>query len=460
MILSKREVLEIKSEVKIELPEKVMFILDRLTAHGYEAYAVGGCVRDSLLGRVPEDWDITTSALPGQVKELFPRTIDTGLQHGTVTAMLGRDGYEVTTYRIDGEYMDGRHPKEVIFTPSLLEDLKRRDFTINAMAYNHRDGLVDAFDGAEDLKRGIIKCVGNPSDRFGEDALRMLRAVRFAAQLDFRIDRQTQDAIKELADSLTKISAERIQAELVKLVISPHPERMRELYSLGISKVILPEFDLMMETGQNHPHHCYTVGEHTVHGMQNVGQDKVLRFAMLFHDIAKPLCRTTDQDGTDHFHGHPEKSAELARRIFRRLKFDRDTMDAVCALVRWHDYNPPLSEKNIRRAVRTVGLEQYPAVFEVKRADILAQSEYKRTEKIAYVSEYERLYQNIVAKGDCLSLKQLAVTGRDIMALGVKQGKEIGEILNWLLEQVIEEPERNTRMFLLHSAQEYIEQKH
>lgn len=451
--------LRIKTELKIELPERVTFILDKLAAHGHEAYAVGGCVRDSLMGRVPEDWDITTSALPQQVKKLFPRTIDTGLQHGTVTVMLGREGFEVTTYRIDGEYTDGRHPKEVIFTPSLLEDLKRRDFTINAMAYSHRDGLADAFDGAGDLKRGIIRCVGNPADRFHEDALRILRAVRFAAQLDFEIGAQTRDAIKELAGSLTRISAERIHAELVKLVISPHPERMRDLYTLGISKVILPEFDLMMETAQNHPHHCYNVGEHTIHGMQNIAQDKVLRFAMLFHDIAKPLCRTTDEDGTDHFHGHPEKSAEMAEKIFRRLKSDRDTMDAVCALVRWHDFNPHLSKKSIRRAVRKAGLEQYPALFAVKRADILAQSEFKRTEKLAYVDEYERLYQNIMDEGDCLSLKQLAVTGHDLMELGVKQGKEIGQILNWLLEQVVEEPGRNERGYLLQRAQEYIAQR-
>lgn len=432
------------------------FILDELASHGYEAYAVGGCVRDSLSGRKPKDWDITTSALPLQVKALFKRTIDTGLQHGTVTVMLGREGYEVTTYRIDGEYTDGRHPREVIFTPSLLEDLKRRDFTINAMAYNEQKGLADAFDGAGDLKKGIIRCVGNPKDRFEEDALRMLRAVRFAAQLGFRIESQTQNAVKELAGNLKKISAERIQAELVKLAVSPHPERMRDVYELGISAVILPEFDDMMATEQNHPHHCYNAGEHTIRAMQNIEPDKILRLAMLFHDIAKPLCRTTDADGTDHFHGHPEKSAQMAAKIFRRLKFDRNTMDAVCALVRWHDDNPPLSEKSIRRAVRNAGPDQYPALFAVKRADILAQSGYQRREKLDYVDEYERLYYKILEKGDCLSLKQLAVTGRDIMELGVKQGKEIGEILNRLLDFVLEEPEKNERMCLLQKAREYL----
>lgn len=447
-----------KAAVNIQLPDKVKHIIDILNRNGYEAYAVGGCVRDSLLGRIPEDWDITTSALPLQVKALFARTIDTGLQHGTVTVMSGREGFEVTTYRIDGEYEDSRHPKEVCFTPSLLEDLKRRDFTMNAMAYNDQAGLVDAFDGAGDLQKGIVKCVGNPTERFQEDALRILRAVRFAAQLDFKIEEGTRQAIQKLAGDLKKISAERIQAELVKLVVSPHPEWMLELYELGISKVILPEFDRMMRTGQNHPHHCSSVGEHTVHAMEHVAQDKILRLTMLFHDIAKPQCKTTDEEGIDHFYGHPAKSAELAKRIFRRLKFDRETMDAVCALVRWHDYNPPLEREKVRRAIMKVGEKQYPAVFAVKRADILAQSEYQRECKLAYVDAYEKMYGEILAEGNCISLKQLAVTGSDIMELGVKQGKQIGDILKELLELVVKDPEKNEREYLLQQAQRYIDQ--
>lgn len=448
----------LKADLKIELPDKVKLILDCFQQHGFEAYAVGGCIRDSLLGRQPQDWDITTSAKPMQVKRIFQRTVDTGLQHGTVTVLLGQDAFEVTTYRIDGEYEDGRHPKEVIFTPNLLEDLKRRDFTVNAMAYNEKDGLVDAFDGTGDLERGMIQCVGNPIDRFEEDALRMVRAVRFAAQLDFTIAGKTREAIRALAANLEKISAERIQAELVKLLVSPHPERMRELYGLGITKMVLPEFDRMMETKQRHVHHCYSVGEHTIRAMQHVPQDKVLRLAMLFHDIAKPVCRTTDEAGTDHFYGHPEKSAEMARQIFRRLKFDCDTMDAVCALVRWHDDNPKLTEVTVRRAITRVGQAQYPAVFAVKRADILAQSEYQREEKLAYVDAYEQMYHKVIAQGDCLSLKQLAVTGRDLMEeLGVGQGRQVGDMLKWLLNMVIEDPGKNERAYLLGQAQEYLE---
>ncbi len=245
---------------QIHLPDKVRYIITKLEAAGYEAYAVGGCVRDSLLRRTPSDWDVTTSAKPQQIKAVFRHTIDTGIQHGTVTVMLDREGFEVTTYRIDGEYEDSRHPKEVIFTANLIEDLKRRDFTINAFAYNDQSGIVDAFDGIKDLHQGIIRCVGEASERFGEDALRMLRAVRFSAQLGFSIAEDTRSAIRALAPSLAKISAERIQAELVKLLVSDHPDHMRDAYGLGITAVILPELDAAFATQQHNPHHQYTVG--------------------------------------------------------------------------------------------------------------------------------------------------------------------------------------------------------
>lgn len=434
---------------KIAIPQKVQQILDTLMEHGYEAFAVGGCVRDSLLGREPKDWDITTSAKPLEVKELFPHTVDTGLQHGTVTVLVGREGFEVTTYRIDGEYADSRHPKQVSFTPNLREDLMRRDFTINAMAYNRTAGLVDVFGGAADLQKGVIRCVGNPENRFTEDALRMLRAVRFAAQLDFEVAPQTKDAILKLAGNLQKISAERIAAELVQLLISGHPERIRDAYFWGITKVILPEFDRMMETAQNNPHHCFCVGEHTIHAMQHVPEQKVLRLAMLFHDMGKPGCKTTDKNGIDHFYGHPKEGETLARQIMKRLKFDNDTLQHVCALVRWHDDNPELKEQKVRRAIRKVGIDQYPGLFAVKRADILAQSDYRRHEKLAYVDAYEKLYQEIIKHGDCLGVKQLAITGRDVMELGIPQGRQIGEVLNRLLELTLDDPEKNNRQYLL-----------
>ena len=293
----------------IQLPGKVKFIIDTLTDAGWEAYAVGGCVRDSVLGRVPGDWDITTSASPEQIKGLFPKTVDTGIQHGTVTVLEGGEGFEVTTYRIDGEYQDMRHPSEVVFTSDLMEDLKRRDFTINAMAYNEKEGLIDAFDGIKDLQEKKIRCVGNPEDRFGEDALRMMRAVRFAAQLGFTIEDRTRQSMVSLAGNLGAVSPERIQTELVKLLISDHPEEMRTLYETGMTAVFLPEFDAMMDTPQNNRHHCYNVGEHTIAALQNIRPDKVLRLTMLFHDVAKPVCKSQDENGIYHFYGHPNLGA-------------------------------------------------------------------------------------------------------------------------------------------------------
>lgn len=436
----------------MEIPSHVSTIIQKLNDHGYEAYAVGGCVRDALLHRVPQDWDITTSAKPQEVKALFSHTIDTGIQHGTVTVMLDHVGYEVTTYRIDGEYQDSRHPKEVTFTGDLLEDLKRRDFTINAMAYSDEGGLVDAFQGQEDLKKGIIRCVGDPMERFKEDALRMLRAVRFSAQLGFEIEERTAEAIRRLAPTIGKVSAERIQVELIKMLTSNHPEAIGTAYELGLTAVFLPEFDVMMETPQNNHHHCYSVGEHTIHSLREVSNDKVLRLTMLLHDVAKPLTITTDEEGQDHYYGHPELGATKAKEILKRLKWDNDTIDRVTRLIRYHDDRPPLSEKNVRRAMNRVGLEQFPGLFEVKRADVLAQGEYKRQEKLSYIDEYQKYYEQILEKNQCVSLKNLAVNGKDLIDLGMKPGKELGEVLQRLFELVLENPQENTRENLLEKA--------
>lgn len=440
--------------MQIELPSKVRTILDTLAKAGYEAYAVGGCVRDSLLGKAPQDWDITTSAFPEQVKEIFERTIDTGIRHGTVTVMMGKEGFEVTTYRVDGIYEDGRHPKEVTFTRSLGEDLKRRDFTINAMAYNEAAGLVDLFEGLRDLKQGLIRCVGAPKERFTEDALRMLRAVRFSAQLGFPIEEATRSAIGELAGNLTKISAERIQMELVKLLISDHPQEVRTLYETGISAVCFPWLDTMMDTPQNTPYHCYTVGEHTIHTLSHVPGDKVLRLTMLLHDVAKPASRTTDQNGRDHFKGHPGESARMAKQILRQLKFDNDTIDRVTGLILWHDDNPPVTPANIRRAMHRIGLEQYPDLFMVKRADTMAKSDYRRQERLSYIDAYEAQYQQIINQQQCVALKELKVSGKDLIQMGMDPGRELGEALRFLLELVLEYPEYNTREILLEKLRE------
>ena len=433
----------------IQLPEDVKFIIDKLKTAGFDAYAVGGCVRDSLLGRVPNDWDITTSAKPEETKALFARTIDTGIQHGTVTVMLHRNGYEVTTYRVDGEYEDSRHPKEVTFTADLSEDLKRRDFNINAMAYNDEAGLVDIFGGEKDLEDGIVRCVGDANERFDEDALRIMRAVRFSAQLGFSIEEKTRTAICGYAERLRKVSAERIQVELTKLVESPHPEYLRTAWETGITAVVLPEFDRLMELPQNNPHHCYSAGEHTLHAMQAIPADKCLRLAALFHDFGKAECRTTDENGKDHFYGHADISAERSRTILRRLRYDNDTIDRVYALVRWHDMEIQPERKAVRRAVSKTGQEYFVPLLQLKQADLDAQSDYQRAEKQTWLDELHVIYEQICAEGDCLSLKDLAVNGRDLIQAGVKPGPILGEILKGMLDLVLEDPSRNTKEYLL-----------
>ena len=435
--------------MKIKLPENAKIILDTIHSAGYEAYVVGGCVRDAVLGRIPGDWDITTNALPTDIKKLFKRTIDTGIEHGTVTVMMGKEGYEVTTYRIDGKYEDNRHPSEVSFTKSLTEDMKRRDFTINAMAYNEEEGLIDRFGGLEDIQNKLIKCVGNPKERFSEDALRIMRAIRFSAQLDYAIEDETKEAIKELASTLSKISAERIQVELVKLLLSDHPDKLRLAYELGITKVILPEFDACMLTEQNNIHHAYSVGEHIIQTMMNVRSDRVLRLTMLMHDMAKPVTITVDEEGISHFRGHSEQGVKIATAIFRRLKFDRDTMDKVCNLIRYHDDRFPISPKTVRRQMNRVGVEAFPYWLEVREADTLAQSEYKRDEKLSAIREIRELYEEIVRAKECVTLKDLAVNGRDLIELGITPGKTIGNILERMLMDVLDEPEHNTKEYLL-----------
>ena len=436
-------------KMQLTIPTPAEKILQTLDEHGYEAYVVGGCVRDSVLGRDPHDWDITTSASPEQVKEIFDRTIDTGIQHGTVTVMIDREGYEVTTYRIDGEYEDGRHPKEVCFTSSLEEDLKRRDFTMNAMAYNPSKGLVDLFGGMDDMENHVIRCVGNPMERFQEDALRIMRAVRFSAQLGFAIDDSTRQAITALAPNLKYVSAERIQAELVKLLTSPHPDYFRVAYETGITREFLPEFDACMETEQNTPHHCYTVGEHILHSTLNVPADKVLRLTMLFHDIAKPLMKTTDENGCDHFKKHAEKGESVVKGILRRLKFDNDTIDKVTRLVRWHDERPEPSMKAVRRAVNRIGEDIFPMYLVVRKADLLAQSTYRREEKLEHLMKVEECYNQIREEAQCVSMKSLAVSGRDLIQAGFKPGPEMGQLLNRMLDHVLEVPEDNTKEKLM-----------
>ena len=454
----------------MKIPENAAYIIRTLEEHGHEAYAVGGCVRDMVLGREPEDWDITTSAQPLQVKSLFRRTIDTGIRHGTVTVMLGKEGYEVTTYRKDGEYEDHRHPKEVLFTPDLIEDLQRRDFTINAMAYNPRTGLIDEYDGMRDLERHCIRCVGEPEERFEEDALRMLRGIRFAGQLQFEVEEATLRAIARKAPTLVNVSAERIRTELTKLLVSAGSDRLMLAVETGLSRYFLPELDAMLATEQNNPHHCYDVGHHslrTIQGVNRIWQESkghpkkehvMLVYAALLHDVAKPDCRTTDGDGIDHFYGHPELGEAKAREILRRLKFDNETLATVACLIRYHDRRhenclvdgvySDKGKKAMRRLMNEAGEKMMPLLFDLQLADLQAQSTYKREEKMAKLAAGKRCYEEIVAAGDAVTIKDLAISGSDLIEWGMQPGPHLGEILKDLLEVVLERPQDNTEQEL------------
>lgn len=438
--------------MKIKMPAQAAKVIQTLEQHGFEAYIVGGCVRDSILGRTPGDWDITTSASPQEVKEIFEHTVDTGIEHGTVTVLMNHEPYEVTTYRVDGKYEDHRRPNEVHFTKSLKEDLLRRDFTINAMAYNDREGIIDMYDGMTDLKNKMIRCVGEATKRFDEDALRILRALRFQAQLGFEIEEKTEEAIRNQARFLKDISAERIQVELEKLITSAYPEVLVNAYKLGVTKIIFPEFDIMMETPQNNPHHKYSVGIHTIEAMKNIEAEHIYRWTMLLHDIGKPEARVEGPD-KDHFKMHPVIGEEIARKILRRLKFDNQTIKQVTTLVRWHDRRfasfEEVNKKTIRRWVSKLTPELFARLMVVQRADINAQSDYHKEQKEQVLNETKRLFEEIIEEKNCLSIKELKINGKDLMDMGVPQGKEIGEILSWLLDQVLERPVLNERETLI-----------
>jgi len=403
--------------MKILMPENVENIIKELNDHGHEAYAVGGCIRDSVLGRAPEDWDITTSAEPKEVKAIFHRTIDTGLQHGTVTVLLGKMGYEVTTYRVDGVYEDGRHPTEVTFTKTLREDLKRRDFTINAMAYNEKQGLVDIFGGKRDLEDRVIQCVGIACERFTEDALRILRAVRFSAQLGFSIEEETLKAIVEHAANLQQVSAERIQIELVKLLISPHPEKFQVIYETGITKIILPEYDKFISENNTH-----LAGE-ILQALSVSEPEKYLRIAIL---LAK---------------------MDNVKTILDRLKFDNQTKKIVMSISKYFNYPLEVDKEGygVRKAVKEIGKELFVLLIKVKEAYFKAKNERGELEKLKEIS---LLYDNILAKHQCVSLKELNLSGNDLIEMGMKSGAYIGEILNILLDKVILQPSYNEKEIL------------
>lgn len=434
---------------ELRIPAQVRKALLLLAKSGYEAYVVGGCVRDSLLGKTPEDWDVTTSALPEETKRVFSqyRQADAGIRHGTVLVVLDGMPLEITTYRVENGYSDHRHPDNVRFTKRLREDLSRRDFTINAMAYHPDGGLIDCFDGQMDLKAGMVRCVGDPSTRFQEDALRILRALRFASVLDFSLDEATAGALLENRRLLQNVTAERISVEFQKLLCGSGAGKILREYGLVIGEVI-PELLPLAGFDQHSRYHPYDVYEHTVRTVESIGHTPALRLAALLHDVAKPLCYELGNDGRGHFYGHASLSAQMAREILNRLRIDRKTVDRVFTLIHFHDATIEEGAKSVKHWLNRLGEEALRQLLPLKKADILAQAP-ELSGRVAAVDRLQMQMEDILREQQCFSLKDLAVKGRDLLEAGMHPGKRVGEALHALLEAVVSEKCPNDRLALL-----------
>ncbi len=422
--------------MKIKIPYKIITALDLLNSKGFEAYVVGGCVRDAFLNKVADDWDITTSATPEETKKVFAdyRVIETGIKHGTISVIIDDEMIEITTMRVDGDYTDNRHPDSVEFTRDIHKDLSRRDFTVNAMAYNPDVGLVDPFDGRGDIERKIIRCVGDPDRRFNEDALRIMRALRFASTLGFSIAPETAQSIINNKSLLSNVAKERIRVELLKLLCGA---RVKDIL-LDFSQVffeIIPELEAMYKFPQNTPYHIYDVWEHTVVSVENVPPDPILRMTMLLHDLGKPAMHTVDDSGQSHFKRHQGVSAELSREILRTLRFSKAEQEEIYSLVLCHDLRP------VGDVGQTIDLcVEYSAQFLLRlmpvfRADALAQSPAYQPETLAQINATELIIQKLLADNICLSLADLDINGNDLMSVGIK-GEKIGFVLKQVLNKV------------------------
>lgn len=443
----------LNKNIKIQIPKGVKYIINTLQENNHEAYIVGGAVRDSLLERKVNDWDITTSANPQEVVNIFEnlryKIIPTGLKHGTVTILINSIGYEITTFRIDGEYEDNRHPKEVKFTSNLKEDLKRRDLTINAMAYNDKTGLVDYFNGLEDLNNKIVRCVGNSKDRFNEDSLRMLRCIRFASQLNFDMEKSTKFNIRELSKNINNVSMERIRDELCKILVSSQPVYgIRNIVELNLVDYIIPELKDCVGFQQHNKHHDKDVYGHILSVVENVPNKLELRLAALLHDIGKPKCFNIGEDGQGHFYGHQKISADMTKDILKRLKFDNKTIDKVDKLVYNHmtRYNK-LRTPNIKKFINKVGIDNLDDLFELQIADIKGSA--KEYHSFDNVLNLKIKCEKILSEKQPLTIKDLDIDGHDLMELGIKQGKEIGIVLNKLLDIILENPNLNNKEDLI-----------
>lgn len=445
----------------MDMPKNVDTAINLLQSAGFEAYAVGGCVRDSLLGKTPNDWDITTSAKPEDMKSVFINfhCIDTGIKHGTVTVVIDGEPLEITTFRLDGEYEDNRHPKSVTFTSDLGADLGRRDFTVNAMAYSKKTGTVDLFGGQNDLKNKIIRCVGDPDRRFNEDALRILRALRFASALDFEIEEKTAQSLLKNRALLGNISEERIAKELLKLVCGNGAKRILTDFAPVLFE-ILPELQPMYKNSHDNPHHCYDIYEHTLIAVESIDPEPTLRFAMLLHDCGKPAVKKFDENGVAHFYGHQRISAEISAQILARLKVSNKFRDEILFLVsnhdRWELYE---NTEKMPRYLSKFGLDGVQKLLKVMRADVLAQSpEYRY--RLDQIADAEEIAKNLAAQKPCLSLRELQINGRTLMDIGIPQGRKLGAVLAQLLDEVIDGVTKNTQEALTTRAREiYSEMK-
>ena len=432
--------------------------LELLEQNGFEAWFVGGCVRDFLLGLSPGDWDITTSAQPAEILRCFPgfRCIETGIRHGTVTVLIDEQPVEITTYRSDGAYRDHRHPEEVRFSRHLEDDLSRRDFTVNAMAYHPERGLVDRFGGQTDLKNKTIRCVGDPDRRFREDALRILRCLRFASRLGFSIESATADALRRQKDLLKAISHERVKIELEKLLIGEHAEGILREY-FDVLFVILPELAPMKGCTQERPYHCFDVWEHTLHAVGAVPPDPILRWAALFHDCGKPGVKTFEPQGVAHFYGHDKESARLAEICCERLRFSNKEREAICTLIYRHGEPLPMPEKRVKRLLGQLGEEQLFRLFALMRGDVSAQSPAVVEERLAWLADCETLAKRLIEEGQCFSLKDLAVNGTDLLSIGFQKNRLLGETLQTLLDGVLAGTLPNEKETLLQEASRLLE---
>lgn len=442
--------------MNIIMPKEVEEIIGHLNNAGYEAYVVGGCVRDSIMEKTPHDWDICTSATPEVVKSLFSHTTDYGMKHGTITVFVNKEGYEITTFRAETDYSDHRHPDTVEFVTDLKSDLSRRDFTINALAYNNESQLIDMFNGLDDIRNQIIRCVGNADERFKEDALRILRALRFAATLGFDIEDKTSEAIHYNVHLLKNIAEERKRDELMKLLGGNYTTKILLEYSDVIAEVI-PEIQLCVGFNQNNRYHCYDVYEHMVHAVEN-GITPIEKFALLIHDIGKPHCYTEDKKG-GHFYGHPAISEEIAKNVVSHLKFDNDSKKTILELVKYHDIEIPITKKSVLKLLNRLEEERALQLMDVKLADILAHAPGTQDALIEKWKIFNRLLGEVLVEGNCFSRKNLAVNGNDIKALGVSEGPEIGRIIQTLMGEVMSEQLANEKEVLLNRANELKERR-